>query len=122
MDLDFKRISERAGLQVEPQLESALQVQVDALAGYAKALGGLELPEHISESQAMPLRRDVAMPVPSAPVLKGLARQGDQVRLPGVPHAEKRKVAREIRPTRIERVSDGKELQLPSWPPTREDA
>lgn len=122
MALDFKRVSERAGLQEEPELLSALQVQVDALTAYGVALSGLELPEQISESAAMPLRRDVAMPVPSDPVLRDLPRQGDQVRLPGVPHAEKRKVAREIRPTRIERVSDGKELQLPSWPPTREDA
>ena len=122
MALDFKRVSERAGLQVEPELLPALQVQVDSLAAFGDALRDLELPEHVAESLAMPLRRDVAMPVPSAPMLKGLAREGDFVRLPGVPHAEKRKVAREIRPTRIERVSDGKELQLPSWPPTREDA
>lgn len=122
MALDFKRISERAGLEEEPELLSALQVQVDSLAAYQDALLGLELAEHVPESLAMPLRRDVAMPVPSDPMLRGLARAGDFVRLPGVPHAEKRKVAREIRPTRIERVSDGKELQLPSWPPTREDA
>ncbi|MFT5582949.1 MAG: hypothetical protein ACI9VR_000526 [Cognaticolwellia sp.] len=122
MALDFERVSERAGLQTEPELLPALQVQLDALTGYERRLSELELPEGPVESSPMPTRRDLAMPVPSDPVLKGLPRDGDQVRLPGVPHAEKRKVAREIRPTRIERVSDGKELHLPSWPPTREDA
>ncbi len=122
MALDFERISERAGLQTEPELLPALQAQLDALLGYQALLSELKLPDGPAESAPMPTRRDLAMPVPSVPVLKGLPRAGDQVRLPGVPHAEKRKVAREIRPTRIERVSDGKELQLPSWPPTRDDA
>lgn len=122
MTLDFERVSERAGLQTEPELLPALQVQLDTLVEYQRALSELELPESPVESAPMPTRRDLAMPVPSTPVLKGLPREGDFVRLPGVPHAEKRKLAREIRPTRIERVSDGKELQLPSWPPTREDA
>lgn len=119
---DLERIAERAGLLPEPGLLNTLQVQVADLTRFAQTLAALELPEHLSEGPAMPLRKDVAMPVPSDPVLAGLPREGEHVRLPGVPHAAKRKVAREIRPTRIERVSDGKELQLPSWPPTREDA
>lgn len=122
MALDLERISKRAGLQAEPALLPALEAQVQGLEGFRQALSELELPEHVDESVAMPLRRDVAMAVPSEPVLRGLPREGEQVRLPGVPHAEKRKLSREIRPTRIERVSDGKELKLPSWPPTREDA
>lgn len=122
MGEDLERIAERAGLLPEPSLLETLQVQVAELAQFGQAVAALELPEHHIEGPGMPLRQDVAMPVPSDPVLAGLPKEGEQVRLPGVPHAAKRKVAREIRPTRIERVSDGKELQLPSWPPTREDA
>ena len=121
MALDLERISKRAGLLTEPKLLPALQAQLDALVGYQALLGELELPDGPVESAPMPTRRDLAMPVLSVPVLKGLRREGDQVCLPGVPHAEKRNVARVIRPTRIERVSDGKQLQLPSWPPTRDD-
>lgn len=111
-----------AALEPDPARSARVAAQLQAL----EVLASAQIPDGVSPDPAgIKLRPDVVTAFKAETLLEGVSTVGPLVSMPPLAGAPTRPSAPQrgvMRATRIERVSDGKELQLPSWPPTREDA